>query len=92
MKDESVNTDTRMACIFFAYANGQVIDVLKDRGKSLINGNLNGMYKSEEKLNKLIHNDEEAFKRPVKAFITFNSQEGYERCMEHATTSRNFLG
>ena len=92
MKDESVNTDTRIACIFLAYANGEVIDVLKNRGKALINGNLNGMYKAEEKLNKIIHDNEDALKRPVKAFITFNSQEGYERCMEHVNTHRNFLG
>ena len=92
LKDETVNTDTRIACIFFAYANGEVIEVLKQRGKALINGNLNSMYKSEEKLNKYIHRNEEALKRPVKAFLTFQSQEGYERCMEHVTTKRNFLG
>ena len=29
------------------------------------------MYKAEEKLNKLVCEDEDNFKRPVKAFITF---------------------
>jgi hypothetical protein len=92
LQDEKVNTDTRIACIFFAYANSSLIEVLKRRGNNLVNGKLHQMYKTEDMINQLIHERHEEFKRPVKAFVSFNSQEGHERCMEYVFTTKNFLG
>lgn len=73
LSDPRVNTDTRIACIFFAYANSNLIDVLKERGDDLINGNLAKMTKTESKINSMMEKRSEEFKRPVKAFLTFNT-------------------
>ena len=54
LNDKSINSDTRIACIFFAYSNSDLIDKLKVRGDDLINGNLQKMTKTESQINKMI--------------------------------------
>lgn len=41
------------------------------------------MLMNEDKIQEMIDSDETFLKRPVTAFVTFNLQEGYERCLEN---------
>jgi len=49
----------------------------------LTKGKLNGIEKIENKINDMIHTDEEYlnFIKPVAAYVTFKYQNGMERCL-----------
>ncbi len=40
----------------------------------------------------MIRKDHHIYTEPVVAFVTFNSQEGYERCINHMESTKNFYG
>ena len=40
----------------------------------------------------MIENEKCDFVKPVAAFVTFNSQEGMERCINEFETKSNFFG
>jgi hypothetical protein len=64
--------------IAFAYDNVELIKVLKERGACLISGKLDKLEVLETQLNELTMKRKE-LTRPVTAFITFETQEAYER-------------
>ena len=83
-----------IACIFFAYHNKELIGMLEKRGKSINNLDLKGIEKHEIKINKLLKNEKKVaeFMKPCQAFIIFSNQEGFERCMQHCSTSKGLFG
>jgi len=48
------DSDAEIACIFFAYANYDLIKALQKRGTNLTNGKIKEILKSEEEINQLI--------------------------------------
>lgn len=82
----------KVAAISLAFNNKKVISLLKSRGQSLVNGQYRQLRKNEEQINKFVKRKKAELKRPVHAFVTWNSQEGYERCMKHLRTKKSFFG
>lgn len=71
-----------VAAVSIAYQNGQIIDLLRTRGTHITNGNLKAIPEVDNKINLLFLTQSEKLTTPVTAFVTFTSQEGYERCSE----------
>ena len=71
-----------VAAVSIAYQNGQIIDLLRARGTHITNGNLKAIPEIDNKVNLLFLTQSEKLTTPVTAFITFTTQEGYERCSE----------
>ena len=57
-----------------------------------MNGKFEGIERSEKRINRLIKKYKDVFKRPVKAFVTFSTQEGIERCVKHVGTTKGIGG
>ena len=70
----------KVAHINFGYRNGDLIRLLQDRGTCVGQANFKGIPPIEDKINELLKNDIDRLKEPVTCFITFTTQEGYERC------------
>jgi len=70
------DTEIKIAAIFFAYDNSELLLALDDRGTKLSNGQFKQNLVIENKIKKLIEDKMNKFIRPVSAFIMFNSQEG----------------
>ena len=82
MLNHECEDNVKIASLSMAYDNREIIEILKSRGQNLVNGKQKQLRKDEEKINKLVKQQKDKFKRPVFAFVTFNCQEGYERCMK----------
>lgn len=76
-----------VASISLAYKNKVLLDQLNIRGDYIAKGNFDGIEKVEHNLNQIIQEDIEDndidLSKPVKAFITFKTQEGFERCRKY---------
>lgn len=68
--------EIKIAAIFFAYDNSELLLALDDRGTKLSNGQFQKNIIIENKIKKLIEEKMDKFIRPVTAFIMFDSQEG----------------
>jgi len=65
------NEKAKIACIVFVYSNGELIKLLKERGRALRLGNTKKVQQTEEKISKLMKEERWKFIRPVAAFVTF---------------------
>jgi hypothetical protein len=75
IKDE----DIKIAHISFAYDNKKMIALLLDRGTIIAKGNFKKLAAINKKIDDLMTNEKEKIERPVAAFITFETQEAFER-------------
>ena len=74
----------KIAHISYAYNNRNLLMLLLKRGSLMINCKFDGLLENEKKINQLINNQIHELKRPVMAFVTFETQEGSERCLRYA--------
>jgi hypothetical protein len=83
--------DVEVACVTFAYDNVEVIDLLLERGSHISSGEFDKFVKAQNKITTVIDRKFEQLVRPVKAFVTFTTQEAAERCLRAYGTKLNNL-
>lgn len=67
----------KIADIQFSFNNGQLINILKQRGLKIKTNDWSSMSKLDDQLDHLKDTQLEKLIVPVSAFITFESEEGY---------------
>lgn len=72
--------DVKIACVSFGYKNGDLIRLLYHRGTAITNAKFDKMTDAEKKIEDMIKEKQAHLEVPVNAFITFETQEGYDRC------------
>lgn len=75
----SENLDVKISHITFAFDNVEMIKLLQARGLLITNAQKDKMVEIDQKIRDLRRNHQEKITRPVAAFITFETQEAYER-------------
>ena len=75
-------TPVRIANITFAFKNSKLIRLLKKRGTAVAAGQFRNLPKIDEEINNLKEKDLQSLTKPVSAFITFETQDGFERACE----------
>ncbi|CDW90155.1 UNKNOWN [Stylonychia lemnae] len=73
------NQEIRIANISFAFDNCELISKLKTRGFMIGNGQYNKLDTVDQQIDRIKETQIQRIVRPVAAFITFETQEGYER-------------
>jgi len=71
----------RIADIQFSYKNGNLINLLKERGVHVKNNNWPALKRINEDLDKVKTREYQNLIVPVGAFVTFESEEGLQRCL-----------
>lgn len=61
-----------MAVLKLVFKNGELLKLLKKRGKIIGEGNFEKLTEIEQKLNNFIEKNQEDLKTPICAFVTFN--------------------
>lgn len=88
----SKDITVRVSSIFLAYDNQDLLLALTERGNMLSNGKIDENKCMEEKITGMIEANEEKYKRPVAAFVTFAQQEGLDRVDRYLSAGYNFMG
>lgn len=70
-----------MADIQFAYHNGELIKALQGRGLLIKNSDWEKLKTTTATMDQLKRNHFQEFVVPVRAFITFESEEGFQRML-----------
>ena len=71
------------ANITFAYDNPELLNLLETRGQAVTSGKFDKLPAINKKLQDLKETKSNKLIRPVTAFLTFNTQEGYERALKY---------
>jgi hypothetical protein len=74
--------EIKIANITFAFKNAKLIKLLRARGKCVADGQFRKLPEVDAKINELKDKEIQTITKPVTAFITFDSQDGYERACE----------
>jgi len=64
----------------FGYKNGKLIKLLQIRGTLIANGRFKDLGGVDNAISKILKSESSTITTPVTAFITWETQEGYERC------------
>lgn len=72
--------------ITFAFDNSQLINLLKQRGLAIKLENYDKMRAINQQIEVLKSTNSAKFKRPVTAFLTFENEEGLNRCKSYKDT------
>lgn len=82
--NDDTKVDIKIANITFAFNNASLLRLLKERGTCVAQGQFVKLPAVDAKINDLMDTQEELdnLTKPVSAFITFETQEGYERACE----------
>ena len=75
-----------IALITFAFDNSELINLLKERGSAIKFENFNKMREINTKIDEVKSLNLEKFERPVSAFLTFENEEGLNRCTNYNET------
>jgi hypothetical protein len=75
------STDIKIATISYSFGNHKMIRLLEKRGTAIVNHNLKEKLKIENDIDELKNKHFEELSRPDIAYITFETQEGYERAI-----------
>lgn len=86
MLDKARDEKIEIATISFAHKNGEMIQRLIKRGAAFGNGKYREVRRMDDDIKAVARVRAEELGTPVKAFITFCTQEGYERCEKHLFT------
>ena len=78
--DGARNEKIEIATVSFAHKNGEMIKKLIKRGTAFGNGKYGQVAKMDADIDALATEKAAELGTPVRAFITFCTQEGYERC------------
>jgi len=66
--------------------------LLKKRGSLVFKQKLEEVVAKEREIDALTQANIAKYERPVACFVTFNTQEGYERCINHFETKETAFG
>lgn len=78
-EDREIN----IAHISFGFDNKNLISLLIERGQIITKGAYEKIAAINEKIDKLAEEQKFEIERPVAAFVTFTTQEGFERAINH---------
>lgn len=78
--------DVKIANITFAFNNAKLLKLLRKRGSCVAAGMFKDLPKVDEQINKLKETELNSLTAPVSAFITFETQDGFERACEFKGT------
>ncbi len=84
-EDEPVEK-INIALISFAFDNGELINLLKSRGQAIKFEKFDKMREINKKIDELKTQNIDKFTRPVSAFLTFENEEGLNRCLSYNET------
>jgi len=86
--EEEAPDRIRIAMITFAFDNARLINLLRVRGTAIKFENYNKMREINDKIDELKSNINELHKlnRPVTAFLSFENEEGLNRCINYNET------
>jgi hypothetical protein len=76
----------KIALITFAFDNGEVINLLKARGSAIKFEKFDRMREINAQIEKVKTENLEKLERPVSAFLTFENEEGLNRCINYNQT------
>ena len=79
-EDEPVE-EIKIAVTTFAYNNGEVIHLLRERGQCIKAEDWTGMEKVDEEINKMKKVQLEDFTTPCSIFMSFELEEGINRAL-----------
>jgi len=77
------DVEIRIANITFAFANEELLGLLKKRGGYVASGKLHKVPELNAKIDELCKKNKAEYTRPVTAFVTFERQEGKDRCLKY---------
>jgi len=77
------DVEIRVANITFAFANEELLGLLKKRGALVAKGKFSKIPELNQKIQKLCLEKKAEYTRPVTAFITFERQEGKDRALKY---------
>ena len=77
------NIQVGFANITFAYDNPELLKLLTVRGALITSGKFDKVPAVNKMLQNLKETQTNKLIRPVTAFLTFNTQEGYERALKY---------
>lgn len=69
-----------ISLVTFAFDNAELITLLKERGNAIKFEKWDTMREINRKINELKTKNVEKYNRPVAAFLTFENEEGINRC------------
>jgi hypothetical protein len=72
-----------IALINFAFDNGELINLLKDRGNAIKFEKFDLMRELNKRIEDMKSENLDKFIRPVSAFLTFENEEGLNRCLNY---------
>ena len=72
-------TDIKIANISFAFDNHEIISLLEKRGTTIANKNFKQKENYDERIKDILSKSRYELSIPTYAFITFETQEGYEK-------------
>lgn len=67
--------------VVFAFKNGDLIKSLKKRGSLIVRSKNKELIAIEKRINAYIEKNEEQLCTPIRAYITFQNEEGYQRAI-----------
>ena len=90
----AINEETytiKIANISFAFKNYKMIRLLEQRGSAISNRNSKKKEKIEKQIDDLTDKNGEDLSTPTYVFVTFETQEGYERAKRWKVYGRSFI-
>lgn len=78
-----------ISLITFAFDNSELINLLKDRGNAIKFEKWDLMRDINKRINELKTKNVEKYNRPVTAFLTFENEEGINRCRAYTDVVEN---
>ena len=79
---------TKVAVTTLAFKNQEIISFLRERGLAIRGENWDEMRKIDQKINELKDNEFERITTPCSVFMTFETEEGYNRAIEMDATCK----
>jgi hypothetical protein len=87
--EEEMPDRINISLITFAFDNSELINLLKARGNAIKFEKWERMRKIDRKINELKTRNVEKYNRPVTAFLTFENEEGINRCRAYTDIVEN---
>ena len=84
-EDEPVEK-VNIALVTFAFDNAELINLLKQRGAAIKFEKFDLMRKINKQIDELKSTNLEKYIRPVSAFLSFENEEGLNRCLNYNET------
>ena len=79
---------TKVAVTTLAFKNQDIIKLLRERGLAIRKEKWDEMRKIDQKINELKDKEFERITTPCSVFMTFETEEGYNRAIEMEATCR----